>query len=387
MAKQNPKWSQFQDNINMHSMETSSRAMEGLGYTPGLQGWTKAYTSNYKFKKPQSKFNPRQLTDAEIQEAIELTKKLNPTYQYEHFASTKDGNRIGVKVTNPITGEVAEYAKSFVDMYGNEIENPSWMYVGDGTLRTGQSWRKVAGNMTVNGRQVDNSNKPIHSSETKYVSPHKKESKETKSEKPTLQPRQGTSSVTATVSRESAKYPGNTNGYVANRSQGSDAFLNFMSDVWDTTKEGAKSVGSYLFTRQPRDYSKIPQSSGRRNIFTEVMQGIQNNFGNAYKSTPGSYGGGQFGGGGAGSTFHERPKYEEIKEKKQLLVPVTTSRNRDEAFAQARKEGKKTFWFNGKEYNTELGTGPASAAHDVETTTVVVPIEYTKKRKVKKEDK
>ena len=32
--------------------------------------------------------------------------------------------------------------------------------------------------MTVNGRQVDSSNKPIHSSETSYVSPHK-ETKET----------------------------------------------------------------------------------------------------------------------------------------------------------------------------------------------------------------
>ena len=116
------------------------------------------------------------------------------------------------------------------------------------------------------------------------------------------------------------------------------------------------------------------------------MKKIHGTFGNAYKPTPGSYGGGQSGGGGAGSTFYERPEYEEIKEKKQLLVPITTSRNRDEAFAQARKEGKKTFWFNGKEYTTEMGTGPASAAHDVESKTVLVPLEYTKNRKVKKKD-
>lgn len=52
MTKKNPKWDQFQDNINKHSMGLSGRSMEGLGYTPGLQGWSKAYTSNYTFEKP-----------------------------------------------------------------------------------------------------------------------------------------------------------------------------------------------------------------------------------------------------------------------------------------------------------------------------------------------
>ena len=126
MAKKSPKWDAFQDNINRVSMETSSKSMEKLGYTPGLQGWTKSYTTNYKFEKPETKpklvRQPRQLTDQEIQEEIELTKKLNPTYQYEYFASIKDPNRVGVKVTNPVTGEVAEYGASYVDMYGNEIK-------------------------------------------------------------------------------------------------------------------------------------------------------------------------------------------------------------------------------------------------------------------------
>lgn len=389
MAKKNPKWDTFQDNINKDSMEQSSKSMEKLGYTPGLQGWTKSYTSNYQFEKPKPKLvrQPRQLTDQEIQEEVELTKKLNPTYQYEHFASIKDPNRIGVIVTNPITGEKAEYAKSYVDMYGNDIENPSWVYVGKGISGAeGQSWRKVAGNMTVNGRQVDSSNKPIHSSETSYVSPHKetKETKETKSEKPVLQPRQ-TSSVTATVSREAAKYPGNKNGYVANRAQGSDAFLNTVDKIRNKVKQGASAAWDYLDGPEEKIQPTVP-SGPRRNIFTVGMKKIHGTFGNAYKPTPGSYGGGQFGGGGASSTFYERPEYEEIKEKKQLLVPITTSRNRDEAFAQARKEGKKTFWFNGKEYTTEMGTGPASAAHDVESKTVLVPLEYTKNRKVKKKD-
>lgn len=386
MAKKNPKWDQFQDSVNRDTMDISSKNMEGLGYTPGLQGWTKTYNNNYKFQKPAPKYSPREATDTKIQQEIELTKKLNPTYQYEHFASIKDPNRIGVRVTNPHTGETAEYAKSFVDMYGNEIKNPDWEYMGNGTLGTGHSWRKTAGNMTVNGRQVDSSNKPIHSSETSYVSSHKenKKTKETKSEKTVLQPRQ-TSSVTATVSREAAKYPGNTNGYVANRAQGSDAFLNFAGKVWDKIKQGAVATWDYLDGPEEKIQTTTP-SGPRRNIFTVGMKKFHGTFGNAYKTTPGSYGGGQFGGGGASSTFHERPEYEEIKEKKQLLVPITTSRNRDEAFAQARKEGKKTFWFNGKEYTTEMGTGPASAAHDVESNTVLVPLEYTKNRKVRKEN-
>ena len=358
--------------------------------TSSINGLISRYGLSDAIKTPRPtnkpKHTPRELTDEEIQAEVELTRQLNPTYQYQHFASIKDPNRVGVIVTNPITGERAEYARSFVDMNGNDIANPQWEYVGNGTLKEGQSWRKVAGNMTVNGRQVDSSNKPIHSSETSYVSPHKetKETKETKSEKPVLQPRQ-TSSVTATVSREAAKYPGNKNGYVANRAQGSDAFLNTVDKIWDKVKQGASAAWDYLDGPEEKIQPTVP-SGPRRNIFTVGMKKIHGTFGNAYKPTPGSYGGGQFGGGGAGSTFYERPEYEEIKEKKQLLVPITTSRNRDEAFAQARKEGKKTFWFNGKEYTTEMGTGPASAAHDVESKTVLVPLEYTKNRKVKKKD-
>lgn len=93
------------------------------------------------------------------------------------------------------------------------------------------------------------------------------------------------------------------------------------------------------------------------------------------------------GGGGAGSTFYSTPEYEEIQEKEKLLVPITQTWNRDQAFAQARKEGKKTFWFDGKEYTTEMGNTPASAANHTETRTVgILPIEYNKKRKILKEE-
>lgn len=311
--------------------------------TNSINGLIGRYGLSDIIKIPRStdkpKHTPRELTDEEIQAEIELTKKLNPTYQYEHFASTKDPNRVGVKVTNPVTGEVAEYGASYVDMYGNEIKNPSWEYMGKGTLGEGQSWRKVSGTMKVNGQEVDASNKPIHSSATKYPEKKSEIKKENKSE------------------------------------QKNEKSSGFFTEIIN-------------YLKGPGEIKTNTPSYERRNLITESMQGIQNTFGNAYKPTPGSYGGGQFGGGGAGSVFYSSPEFEEIEEKKQLLVPVTKTWNRDQAFAQARKEGKKTFWFNGKEYTTELGTKPASAAHDIETkVTGIVPVEYNKKRKVLKKNK
>lgn len=401
MAKKSPKWDTFQDNINKASMETSSKSMEKLGYTPGLQGWTKSYTSNYKFEKPKTKpklvRQPRQLTDQEIQEEVELTKKLNPTYQYEHFASTKDPNRVGVKVTNPVTGEVAEYGASYVDMYGNEIKNPSWEYMGKGTLGEGQSWRKVAGNMRVDGRQVDSSNKPVHSSASSY--PEAKQEKQTpKVETPQKQSSEVPTSVVATINRTAARFPGGGGGYSANGNRNSkaffgladsDALVNLAGDAWNATKGFISKVGDYLSGPDKPIQTNTP-TYGRRNLIMEGMQKVHSTFGNTNPKNapiPGTYGGGKMGGGGAGSIFYSTPEYEEIQEKEKLLVPITQTWNRDQAFAQARKEGKKTFWFDGKEYTTEMGTTPASAANHTETRTVgILPIEYNKKRKILKEE-
>ena len=288
MAKKSPKWDAFQDNINKASMETSSKSMENLGYTPGLQGWTKAYNTNYKFEKPKLVRQPRQLTDQEIQEEVELTKKLNPTYQYEHFASFRDPNRIGVKVTNPVTGEVAEYGASYVDMYGNEIKNPSWEYMGKGTLGEGASWRKVSGNMRVNGRQVDNSNKPVHSSESSY--PESKQEKQV----PKVEIRQKQSSevptsVVATINRTAARFPGG-GGYSANGNRNgkaffgladSDALVNLAGDAWNATKGFMSKLGDYLAGPEKPIQTNTP-SYGRRNLITEGMQKVRNTFGNAY---------------------------------------------------------------------------------------------------------
>lgn len=294
MAKKSPKWDAFQDNVNKASMETSSKSMEKLGYTPGLQGWTKTYNTNLKkFEKPEAKpklvKQPRQLTDQEIQEEVELTKKLNPTYQYEHFASTKDPNRVGVKVTNPITGEVAEYGASYVDMYGNEIKNPSWEYIGKGALGEGQSWRKVAGNMRVNGRQVDSSNKPVHSSASSY--PESKQVKQTPSlEKRQEKPSEVPTSVVATINRTAARFPGGGGGYSANGNRNgkaffglanSDALVNLAGDAWNATKGFMSRLGNYLAGPEKPIQTNTP-SYERRNLITEGMQKIHNTFGNAY---------------------------------------------------------------------------------------------------------
>lgn len=401
MAKKSPKWDTFQDNVNKASMEVSSKSMENLGYTPGLQGWTKTYNTNLEEFKPKTKSKlvrqPRQLTDQEIQEEVELTKKLNPTYQYEYLTSGKNPYRVGVKVTNPVTGEVAEYGASYVDMYGNEIKNPSWEYMGKGALGEGQSWRKVAGNMRVNGRQVDNSNKPVHSSASSY--PKSKQEKQVpKLEKRQEKPSEVPTSVVATINRTAARFPGGGGGYSANgNSNGkaffgladSDALVNLAGDAWNATKGFMSKVGDYLAGPDKPIQTNTP-TYGRRNLIMEGMQKIHSTFGNTAPKNapiPGTYGGGKMGGGGAGSTFYTTPEYEEIQEKERLLVPITQTWNRDQAFAQARKEGKKTFWFDGKEYTTEMGDKPASAANHTETKTVgILPIEYNKKRKILKEE-
>lgn len=67
--------------------------------------------------------------------------------------------------------------------------------------------------------------------------------------------------------------------------------------------------------------------------------------------------GGNFGGSGGGG---EWPKPEsKIRPEKKLLEPIFSIETEtfNDAFADARKKGKPTFWFNGKLYNTKLGGG------------------------------
>ena len=67
--------------------------------------------------------------------------------------------------------------------------------------------------------------------------------------------------------------------------------------------------------------------------------------------------GGSFGGSGGGS---EWPKPElKRKSEKKLIEPIISIKTEtfNDAFAEARKKGDTTFWFNGKLYNTKLGGG------------------------------
>lgn len=91
------------------------------------------------------------------------------------------------------------------------------------------------------------------------------------------------------------------------------------------------------------------------------------------------YGGGQQGGAGAGSLFvQQTPEYELVKDT--LWVPVQESYN--DAFANARKKGLKTFMFNGELKNTELGNDPKAQEAGAKRFQNIglIPIEYTKQR-------
>lgn len=91
------------------------------------------------------------------------------------------------------------------------------------------------------------------------------------------------------------------------------------------------------------------------------------------------YGGGQHGGAGAGSLFVQpTPEYELVKDT--LWVPVQESYN--DAFANARKKGLKTFMFNGELKNTELGNDPKAQEAGAKRFQNIglIPIEYTKQR-------
>lgn len=95
------------------------------------------------------------------------------------------------------------------------------------------------------------------------------------------------------------------------------------------------------------------------------------------------FGLGQFGGGGAGTQFSPIQEEQFELKKDTLWVPVQQSYN--EAFANARKKGLKTFMFNGELKTTELGDDPkAQEAGSKRMQQIgLIPIEYTKK--VKKE--
>lgn len=110
----------------------------------------------------------------------------------------------------------------------------------------------------------------------------------------------------------------------------------------------------------------------QRKVYDALSVPIHSVFGNP---NAGSYGGGSFGGSGfSGKWPSQEYFYNEIYPADTLFVPVTETFN--EAFANARKKGLKTFEFNGGTYGTELG-GDANwkKAGDSRTRETVVPLE------------
>lgn len=70
--------------------------------------------------------------------------------------------------------------------------------------------------------------------------------------------------------------------------------------------------------------------------------------------------GGSFGGSGGGASWSTSTR--KSKPKKPLDIPIVDIQTEtfNNAFTEARQQGKKTFWFNGKLYNTNLGGGPGT---------------------------
>lgn len=91
------------------------------------------------------------------------------------------------------------------------------------------------------------------------------------------------------------------------------------------------------------------------------------------------FGLGQFGGGGAGTQFSPIQEEQFELKKDTLWVPIQQSYN--EAFANARKKGLKTFMFNGELKNTELGNDPKAQEAGAKRFQNIglIPIERTKK--------
>lgn len=112
---------------------------------------------------------------------------------------------------------------------------------------------------------------------------------------------------------------------------------------------------------------------------TAALKRLRNKF-----TIAGNYGGGLFGGAGAGSVIMEQPEYVNDTIVKRYLVPITQTFN--DAFKNARNNGQNEFMFDGKLYNTNLGDNPNNnAAGANRTSTIIIPIEHKEIKRRKKE--
>lgn len=128
-----------------------------------------------------------------------------------------------------------------------------------------------------------------------------------------------------------------------------------------------------------RNASRWKKELGGDDTKTAVLKRLRNKF-----TVAGDYGGGMFGGAGAGSVIMEQPKYVNDTITKRYLVPVTQTFN--DAFRNARNSGQNEFMFDGKLYNTNLGDNPNNnTAGASRISTIIIPIEHKEVRRRKKE--
>ena len=128
-----------------------------------------------------------------------------------------------------------------------------------------------------------------------------------------------------------------------------------------------------------RNASRWKKEYGGDDTKTVALKRIRNKF-----TIASDYGGGMFGGAGAGSLIMPQPEYVNDTIIKRYLVPLTQTFN--DAFKNARNNGQNEFMFDGKLYNTELGDNPNNnAAGNARTSTIIIPIEHKEIRRRKKE--
>lgn len=109
---------------------------------------------------------------------------------------------------------------------------------------------------------------------------------------------------------------------------------------------------------------------------SQIMQRIPKY--NKLNINRGTFNGGKGSGGGAGTKFNYSDDIIEINKKDTIYVPI--ERNFNDVFSEARRSGKSSFDFNGRKYNTELGTNPNNyTAGQNRKETVIVPIERNRK--------
>lgn len=94
-----------------------------------------------------------------------------------------------------------------------------------------------------------------------------------------------------------------------------------------------------------------------------------------------NYGGGSGGGAGTTTKFRKENKMEDWFKNDTIYVPITETFN--DAFANARKNGDKTFTFNNKEYTTDLGGNSESVKAGEARTRAIGLLPFVKKRRLR----